>query len=234
MNLDHILSIILVDDHAMYRAGIRASLSEAGCFTPKIIAEAASGAEFYAALSSGLMPDLVILDIVLPDTTGVEIARYLKIKHPDIKIIMLSSEVSPELIDELLDIGVDGYLSKLAQIDVIKSAVCSVMGGVPYYGRSVMKVMYDVCMTQQHKTTFPTKNQPKLFTKKKDNAATMFTERENEIINLLCDGLQLKEIGEQLNISPRTVETHKNNILTKLGFSRISDLIKYAVKEGLI
>ena len=91
-----------------------------------------------------------IMDIVLPDTTGVEIAKRLKTEHPNIKIIMLSSEVTHELIHELLDIGVDGYLSKLAQTEHIRNAVLSVMNGTPYYGRSVMRVMYDMCVTHQH------------------------------------------------------------------------------------
>lgn len=232
MQKDHFVSIFLVDDHAIFRAGIVSQLSQAGHFTPKIIGEAASGAEFFAAMSAGLIPDLVILDIVLPDITGVEIARHLKKEHPDVKILMLSSEVSPELIDELLNIGVEGYLGKSALINDIESAVCSIMGGVQYYGRSVMKVMYDVCVTRQFEATQRT-NKIKFFNKPKSPAVN-FTERENEIIELLCDGLLLKEIAEKLGISPRTVETHKNNILNKLGFSRITDLIKYALREGLI
>ncbi|NLO72391.1 MAG: response regulator transcription factor [Porphyromonadaceae bacterium] len=234
MKKNNTVSIFLVDDHAMYRAGIRASLSKAGCFTPDIIGEAGSGTEFFAALASGIIPEMVILDIILPDTTGVEIARYLKTKHPDTKIIILSAEVTPELIHELLDIGVDGYMSKLAQIEDIQNAVCSVMGGVPYYGRSVMKIMYDIYITNQHKTALKQeKNQFKFF-KKPTRTYPTLTERENEIAILLCEGMQLKEIGEKLNISPRTVESHKNNMFTKLGFSRMIDLIKYAVKEGLV
>lgn len=233
MQRDEFVSIFLVDDHAIYRAGIRAHLQEAGCFTPKIIGEAGSGAEFSAALKSGLIPELIILDIVLPDTTGVEIARHLKNNYPEIKIIMLSSEVSPELIHELLDIGVEGYLGKLAQIEDIKTAVCSVMGGVPYYGRSVIKIMYDVSITHQHKAVQQNNNHFRLFSKQ-HNSDSIFTTRENEVIALLCDGLQMKEVADKLNISPRTVESHKTNILKKMGFTRITELIKYAISEGLI
>lgn len=234
MNENNIISIFLVDDHAIYRTGIRSSLSSAGYFTPKIVGEASSGIEFFAALASGIKPDLILLDIVLPDTTGVEIAKRLKTEHPNIKIIMLSSEVTHELIHELLDIGVDGYLSKLAQTEHIRNAVLSVMNGTPYYGRSVMRVMYDMCVTHQHNI----RNQQQQSKNAQYHSSTSknnhLTSRENEVMNLLCEGFQIKEIAEKLFISPRTVETHKNNILKKLGFSRISELIKYALSEGLL
>lgn len=228
------VKIILVDDHALFRDGLNSSLQKMENLPVDIIGEAGSGAEFFMLLSPDNLPDLVLLDIVLPDMSGVEIARRLKKEYPDVKIIMLSAEVSEELITELLDVGVEGYLSKMARKEDIQTALRTVIGGCQYFGRSVAKMMYDIYLAQQQGKKAPIR---KSAAKEKDSLskeeATFLTDREKEIIRLLCNGLQIKEVAEELNISPRTVETHKSKILLKLGFSRITDLVKFAIKEGL-
>lgn len=230
------VKIFLVDDHALYRDGIRAALSKLTCFQTKIIGEAGSATEFFLSISAGKVPDLLLLDIMLPDLSGVEIARRMKKDYPDVKIIMLSSEVSEELITELIDIGVEGYLNKLARKEDIHAALCAVVGGSQYFGSNVAKMMYNIYLNQQFaKNT--TQNKASLTAENQDENNTSdsitFTERELEIMRQLCDGKLIKEIAEELNISTRTVETHKNNILKKLGFSNLIDLVKYAIKEGI-
>ncbi len=218
------LNIILVDDHELYRVGIRTAITGTSGFKVNIQAEAESGADFFALLAAQPLPQMVLLDIILPDVSGVEIARRLKEEHPAIKIIMLSSEVSEELITELLDIGVDGYLCKLAKSKDIQRAIATVAGGMSYYGRSVARLMFDIYMKQRH---------GEHGAKKKKMPKTKLTDKEKEVIKLLSDGLTIKEVADRLRISPRTVNSYKSTILTKLGFSHTVDLIKYAVKEGL-
>mgnify|MGYP001081114083 CR=1 FL=1 len=231
-DLQQPVSLILVDDHALYRMGIRAAISRFKCRCKlTVLDEAGSGAEFFALLDNGKIPDLVLLDIWLPDTSGIEIARLLRSHYPAIKIIMLSAEVSEEIINQLLDIGVDGYLSKLARKDDIQQAICNVVAGNQYFGRSVSKMMYDIYVLKKH--PFATKKQTSWFSRPAQNDIQL-TERELEVIRLLCDGCTVKEIAEKLAISARTVETHKANTLAKLGFSRTADLIKYAIREKII
>ncbi len=135
------INVILVDDHILYREGLRSAMHK---LPVRIIGEAGSGAEFFMLLESGKVPELVMLDIVLPDISGVEIARRLKAEYPGIKILMLSSEVSEKLSTELLDIGVDGYLGKVARKEDIAMAISTVIGGSQYFGRSIAKMMYDI------------------------------------------------------------------------------------------
>ncbi|MDD4746593.1 MAG: response regulator transcription factor [Salinivirgaceae bacterium] len=225
MNPLPLTHIILVDDHALYRIGLRTTITAISTQL-SIIGECDSSNEFTRLLQQKKLPDLVILDICLPDESGITIARRLKEEHPQIKIIMLSSEVSAETVSELLEIDVEGYLSKLAQMTDIEKAIRSVISGNRHYGQSVAKIMHDVYLT---KTGITSKK--RLFASNKE---TVFTPREIEIIQHLCDGNSAKEVGNKLNVSPRTVETHRNNILRKLGFSNTAELIKYAVKQGIV
>ncbi|MDY0102294.1 MAG: response regulator transcription factor [Lentimicrobium sp.] len=217
--------IILVDDHAMYRIGLRTTIAAMGEHLT-IIGECDSGNQFALLLQQNKIPDLVILDIHLPDESGIAIARRLKNEYPQIKIIMLSSEVSAETVSELLEIEAEGYLSKMAQMSDIENAIRTVISGSHYYGQSVAKIMYDVYLSKTgitpRKKLFSTKNEQSL------------TPREIEIIQHLCNGYSAKEVGDKLNVSFRTIETHRNNILRKLGFSNTAELIKYAVKHGIV
>lgn len=228
------LSVILIDDHVLYREGVRSAINKLSCSPIQIVGEAGSATEFFLLLENKTVPDLVLLDIMLPDLSGVEIARRLKAEYPEMKIIMLSSEVTEELVTDLLEIGVDGYLNKLARIDNIQTAICTVIGGNQYYGRSVAKMMYDIYVSRQYEKNATSKKG--LFAGKSQmaQAESILSEREIEIISLFCDGKTAKEIADNLNISTRTVEKHKSNIMSKLGFSSYMDLVKYAIREGII
>ncbi len=227
-------SVILVDDHALFRDGIRRALE--GVSTPlSIVAEFGTGREFLNFFDRNPIADLLFLDIILPDISGIEIAKYMKNTYPDVKIIMLSSEVSVSIVTQLLEINVDGYLSKMAQKDDINKAVCTVLSGEHYYGQSVMQIVHDVYIAKKYeqKGTWigQRERHKKIFGKKQKE---ILTPRELEIVRKLCDGFQAKEVAQQLNISVRTVEAHKSNILKKLGFNNIVELVRYAIKCGIV
>lgn len=217
--------IVLVDDHALYRMGLRTTIAAMDAQLT-IIGECGSGSEFTRLLQQNNLPDLVILDICLPDDSGIAIARRLKNDYPHIKIIMLSSEVSPETVEELLEIDVEGYLSKLAQMADVEKAIRTVISSNNYYGQSVAKIMCDVYLA---KTGITPKKRVS-----SSSEESVFTPREIEIIQHLCDGHSAKEVGDKLSVSHRTIETHRNNILRKLGFNNTAELIKYAVKQGIV
>ncbi len=219
-------TIILVDDHALYREGVRKVLEESKLSLP-VIAECANARELFDALENGNAPDLILLDIILPDMSGIEIASHLKTNYPRIKIIMLSSEVSPDFVEELLAIDVEGYLSKLARKEDLEKAIRSVINGDHFYGESVAKIIRDIYVVKKNEV------QPhRRFRGSREKE--ILTAREEEIVSLLCEGLQAKEVADKLEVSPRTVETHKANILKKLGFNNMIELVRYAFKMGIV
>ncbi len=227
--MDEILKLVIVDDHALYRLGERAVISEK-LPTVKILAEYSSGQELLVGFKSGLVPDIILLDIVMPGINGIETAKKIKQDYPEIKIIMLSSEVAPEIINELLDIGVNGYLSKLAVKDDLADAIKSVSEGNLFYGQDIARIVYNTYISQSTQT--PSSKKSFFSLKRNDNVS--FSEREKKIIEFLCEGITTKEVAARLNVSKRTIDTHKSNIMQKLGFHSTVELVKYAIKEGMV
>jgi len=212
------IKVILVDDHALYRNGISTALSKL-CDDIQIVGEADSGEALFKLLNT-TSADIILLDIMLPDMNGIEIARRLHADYPLIKILVLSAENTAEMVSAMLDVGIDGFISKGATKDSdIREAIRSVMNGSEYFGKDISAIIYKVYVARNSslKTSKPE-----------------FTKRELEIINLCREGLLCKEIAERLNISPRTVENHKNNIFDRLGLHSTSEVIQYALKYKII
>lgn len=214
------IGIVLVDDHELYRVGLRAAISQMQGLA-EIVGECSSCEELETFLKEQKEPGLIILDIWLPDGNGVNIARKLKKQYPAVKIIILSSEVSEKTVNELLAIDVEGYICKTAQINDIGNAIRTVTTGSS-------KMILDICVSrsaeQSHKKS----------KKQQQNDSSELTQREKEVVQYLCDGYSAKETAEKMHLSYRTVETHRSNILHKLGFSNAAELIRYAVKSGLV
>ncbi|RRD70688.1 response regulator transcription factor [Tannerella forsythia] len=231
---DRKVSVMLVDDHPIYSAGVSSIIEKNISYLVKMAGTFTSGTEFMALIATGHVPELLLLDIRMPDVSGVEIARQMKESYPMVKIIMISSDVSEELIDELLDIGVEGYLSKLADENDIVTAVRTVINGGQYFGRCVSKIMYELYLTRKRQEAASPKKRFPLFAKKTGSETVHLTAQEENVIRLLCDGLTAKEIADRLNVSTRTIESHKSKIMSKLGFSRTSDLIKYVIHSGIV
>lgn len=219
-------NIILVDDHALYRLGVKTVISEK-LPEASIIGEYGSGKELFVHLDNGVIPEVIILDIIMPEMTGLEISKILKKTYPEIKIIILSSEADAETIQELLDINVDGYLSKLVVKEDLANAVKAVMEGNHFYGQDIAKILYDIYVAKKMK-----KSKINIFFKAGKEVA--LTEREKEIIRLFCEGIGAKDIAQLLKLSIRTVNNHKFKVMQKLGFNNNIDLVKYAIKENII
>jgi DNA-binding NarL/FixJ family response regulator len=163
--------------------------------------------------------DIVLLDINLPDVSGVEIARRLRRDYPVIKILAVSAENTAETVKAMLEVGIEGFISKRqGDVDDLAEAIRTIMSGLEYFGRDISAIIYDV-----------------FGSKKKTTAVTHeFTEREKDIILACRDGLLCKEIADRLNISTHTVNTHKNNIFKKLGINNTMEMVHYALKNGII
>jgi DNA-binding NarL/FixJ family response regulator len=201
----------------MYREHIRLSIST---HHPDmlVLGEAETGAEFFGLLSNGI-PDIVLLDIALPDMSGIDIARRLKREHPDVKILVFSAENSAQTIKSMLDIGVNGFVGKrLGSGAVISEAIYSVMQGVDFYGADISEIIYRIYVSK----------------KKTLKATSEFTEQEKRVIELSCDGQFGKEVAARLDVNLRTVDTHKRNIFKKLGINTTVEMVNYAMKTGII
>ena len=220
MNLKFIIvmiSAILVDDCELFRLGVRTAI--AGRQPDICIAgEAETGEELFALLPD-TAADLVLLDIILPDMSGIDIARRLRKEYPSLKILAISSENTAAVTASLLDAGINGFISKrMGGSTVLVDAIRSVMSGFEYFGKDISDVIYRIYVSKT-KTTHVTSH---------------FTEQEKKIIELCRDGMPAKLIADRFNISPRTVDNHKNNIFRKLGINSTGEMVQYALKNGII
>lgn len=211
------VKVALVDDHRIVRDGLKAILKGIGGF--EVVYEAASGADL-RAIPKNLKPDLVLLDIVLPDTSGLDLIPFIR-EQLGSRILVLTAEMEEELICTSLERGADGFMNKDASDEELKTGMNSVLHGEPYFGQNLSTIIYN-------------SYKRKVKELKQMHDLPTLTDREIEIIRALGDGLSFKEVGARLFISPRTVENHKNNILEKLGLKNVIELVKYAIRHKII
>lgn len=208
----HNISIFIVDDHEILRDGIRALLLGTNI---QVTADFPDSFQLFERLETQ-QPDLILLDIVMPKMNGLETLDKLKEAYPNIPVLMFSAEVEEQRIQQAVQKGAMGFLPKdCTQAELIE-AIETVVKNQNYFGSSILSTIFKGYVVG-------TKNRMH-----KD-----LSEREVSIIQLLCEGLGYKQIGQQLFISPRTVESHKQTIFKKLDLENNAQLIKYAIKHGL-
>jgi DNA-binding NarL/FixJ family response regulator len=213
------IKIMLVDDHQLVRDGIKALLS--GIDDIEIVGEASDGKELFVKLTS-VQPDLLILDISLPEISGIEITRMICSQYPGIKVMILSMYNSEDFIYNSLKAGAKGYLPKNTTRNELLEAIYAIHSGEEFFGEAVSKIMlksYVKRATDEERTV--------------DKPNEMLTAREIEILKLYVEGFINKEIGDKLDISIRTVETHKNHIMRKLGLRSTVEMVKFAIKNKI-
>ena len=212
------INIIIVDDHELYRFGIRASIESRHSTEFRVVAEVGSGYELFAFLKT-ISADVVLLDIMLPDMSGIEIARRLKTEYPDLKILTISADNSLETVETMLEIGINGFVSKLnSNADTLAEAIRSVMQDLDYFGKDISDIIYKIYVAKKNTTEITSE----------------FSEQEKRVIDLCHEGLPAKLIADRLNISTRTVDWHKSNIFRKLGINSTLEMVQFAVKKGII
>ena len=211
------INVIVVDDHELFRLGIKAAIENRHPDL-RIVGEAASGMELFTLLAT-ITPDIVLLDIVLPDMNGIEIARRMKSERPEIKILAISAENTASVVQAMLDTGIEGFISKRhGGVDTFAEAIRSIVQGVDYYGKDISEIIYRIYVSKKKTAEVPNE----------------FTEQEKRIIGLCKEGLPGKLIADRLEISLRTVNNHKNHIFRKLGITNTMEMVQYAVKRGII
>jgi DNA-binding NarL/FixJ family response regulator len=211
------IKIMVVDDHKIVRDGIRALLL--GQKKIAYIGDAEDAESLFTCLANN-QPDVLILDIQLPGKSGIEITLELKEKFPCIRILILSSNCDEETILNAVRAGANGFLSKDTSKEELITAITSVAAGEGYFGEKINKIIYKSYIEQ--------------VTLQNGKPTNCLSEREAEILTLLAEGFTNKEIADKLFISPRTIDTHKANIMTKLNLSSTVELVKYAIRQGYI
>ena len=210
------IRILLADDHQIMRDGLRAILASEESF--EIVGEAENGREA-AALARTLVPDVIIMDIGMPDLNGVEATRQIKADNPGVKVIALSMYADRGYVLGILEAGASGYVLKTGAYDEVHRAVKAVAQGKKYLSPDITQMVVDA------QVRAPSQRGP--------SAQTSLGPREREIVQLLAEGHTSPEIAKRLHISTRTVETHRRNIMKKLDLHSVADITKYAIREGL-
>lgn len=203
-------NILIVDDHRLFRSGLRYILEESKRFT--VVAEASNGAEFLQLISK-TKPHLVIMDINMPVMNGIEATRQAITRYPDLKILILSMYGESEYYNALLELGVKGFVQKEADNEEFFAAIDKILSGGTYFSQEFLL---------------------NIIRKKTEGAAVKITRREKEILELISQGFSNQEISGKLNISPRTVERHRTNLIEKTGSRNSISLVVYALKNNLI
>lgn len=212
------IRVILAEDHTIVRAGLRALLDrEEGILT---IAEAQDGREA-VQLALEHTPDVMVMDITMPNLNGIEAARRLKQDCPDIGIVMLTVHLDEEYIYNSLDAGADGYLVKSNAPDDLASAVKAVAKGETYLSPVIPDGVIQLYFARSEDAGHL------------DSLQTL-TRREREILQLIAEGFSTTDIAEQLFLSEKTIRTHRTNLMNKLGRRNTAALTRYALKKGLI
>lgn len=210
-------TIMIVDDHDMVRQGIASIISTDE--TLEIIMTSNSGTDALHLLdSASILPQIILMDIFMPEMNGLITATKVKEKFPQIKIIMLSMEISSEYIKTAFQNNIEGYLPKNADIDVLLTAINTVSKGGTFYDDRVKDYIFKYYVGDEETAV------PKI---------QHLSEREVQVLKLIANGVGNKEIGEKLFISPKTVEAHRNNILKKLNLKSTADLVKFSIAKNL-
>ena len=214
------MKIAIADDEALFRKGIAMILQDTEGI--ELVFEAANGQELMDQLANqATPPDIVLLDLNMPEMNGIETAKALQAKYPGLKFIVLSTYYSKAFIINMIELGAAAYLAKNATPEEMEHTIREVADKGFYYNQQVMEVIRENMVK---------KTRPKLSTP----FHAEITEREREVLQLICEELTTPEIAEKLFISPRTVHGHRNNLLSKLGCKNTAGLVVVAIQEGLV
>ncbi len=208
------IRVLLADDHTILRQGLAALLNSQGDM--EVVAEAADG-RAACELTGQLAPDVVIMDLSMPDLNGVEAARRIVDNHPSCRVLMLSMYSDKRFVARALSAGASGYLLKDCVDEELVRAIRAVVEGRTYLSPDIAGAVVGDYVSGNSAS----------------GQATDLTPREKEVLQLLAEGHSTKQIATELGISPKTVETHRQRTMDKLDIHSVAELTKYAIREGL-
>jgi DNA-binding NarL/FixJ family response regulator len=211
------IKVILADDHKIMRDGLRSLLEKEPDI--EVVAEAEDGRTAVQQVQE-LSPDIVIMDVSMQDLNGIEATRQIIAKYPDVKVLALSMHSDKTYVAGILSAGASGYLLKDSAFDELAEAIRVVISGQFYLSSRVAGIV-----TKDYVRHLSGASDP--------STHSNLTAREREVLQLLAEGKSKKQVALQLNMSVKTVETHRQNIMEKLDIYSIAELTKYAIREGL-
>jgi DNA-binding NarL/FixJ family response regulator len=212
------ITILVVDDHAVVRDGLRLLLETQPDF--QVVGDAGNGREAVHLISQ-YCPNVVILDIAMPDLNGIEAMRQIRAACPETQVIILSMHATGSYIIQALQAGANGYLLKAAAGNEVINAVRAVRSGQRYMSQKIIDTVINTYLSQ-----------PEIL-EVRDPLARL-SSREREILQLVVEGRSSIEIAQVLSISPNTVDTYRSRLMQKLGISDLPGLVKFAIQRGLI
>jgi len=208
--------ILLADDHQIMREGLKSLLGKHS--SVEVIAEAENGIEALA-IAHRERPDVIIMDIAMPDINGIEVTRQLKAELADIKIIALSMHSDRRFVSEILKAGASAYVLKQAAFEDLEKAIKAVMLNRTFLSADILESVVSDYVNQLSTSEY--------------DAYRQLSDRERQVLQLLAEGNSTKEIAFKLHVSVKTIESHRQNIMNKLGIRTLAGLTKFAVREGL-
>ena len=217
------VKVILADDHSLVRAGIRSLIQNIPGV--EVIAEADNGRDAIKLIDE-LNPDLVLLDIAMPELNGLEVVARISKEFSDTKVIILSMHTNEEYVVQALRSGASGYLLKDAAPNELEIAVNAVMRGETYLSPAISKHVVDNYLKRISNVSPDKELSPDIF--------TQLTSRQREILQLIAEGNSTKEIANKLNVSIKTVETHRMQLMDRIGIHDVAGLVRYAIRAGII
>jgi DNA-binding NarL/FixJ family response regulator len=212
------VKILIVDDHTIVRQGLRALLEAQTGF--QVVGEAENGRDAVKKAQE-LTPDVVIMDVAMPILNGLEATRQIKRLLPDTKVLALTMYNDEEYVFQILKSGASGYLIKETAANELITAIQSVNSGTPFFSPLISRKIMESYLKEDEE-------------KKTRGESDKLTNREKEVLQLITEGHTNNEIANLMNISVKTVETHRAHIMSKLDIHDVAGLIKYAIKKGLV
>jgi len=210
------MKVVLADDHSLFREGLKSLLAENS--NVEIVGETGDGRSA-VRLCQELAPDIIIMDVAMPELNGIEATRQILSECPGTRVIALSMHSSRRFVVDMLQVGASGYLLKDCAFQELATALSAVSSGQVYLSPSIASVVVER-ITGSAAADF--------------TIAAKLTPREREVLQLLAEGKRSVAVAELLHLSVKTVQTHRRNIMDKLDLHSLPELTRYAIREGLI
>ncbi len=211
------IRILIADDHELIRRGLVSALSDRPDWS--IVAEAADGRQA-CELAARLTPDIAVLDLTMPELNGLDATRQIRAASPKTRILIVTAHESEQLIRDVLDAGAMGYVLKSDAGRVLVQAVEALLDDRPFFTSKVARVVLEGYLRSGEESV--------------TQAAVALSPRERHIVQLLAEGNNNKEVARVLELSVKTVETHRSNIMRKMEFGSLADLVRYAIRNKIV
>ena len=208
--------ILIADDHELFRRGVAAELTQVPGWM--VAAEAVNGRDA-VAMAEELKPDIVVLDLTMPELNGLEAARRIISAEPSARILILTAHESEQLVREVLSAGARGYVLKSDAGRILVAALQALLDGRSFFTTTVARMVLDGYLRSESRDAA---------------ALPTLSAREREIVQLLAEGNSNKDIARVLKISVKTAETHRSNIMRKMAFESLPELVRYAIRNNII